>query len=165
MKNKNNVITVNFGSKKNISNKILDDVKAMLSEPEYSEEACDPDIPISTETRRKTKTKITGNNNIVGNGNNITIKGASSPKISIVLSPDGKHISSEVAYKIKGIVDKLVELDNPSKSKSERYGKWWGALKKEFKVTIYKEIPADRGQDAINYLKGHLNIKMNAGYR
>ncbi len=162
MKNKNNVISVNFGSNKrdDLSSELLEIAEAISGDGFLDEQEKENYDEVVTAT---VNTSISGNNNIVGNSNNITIKAPARPRINIILSD--KSISSETAYKLKLLIDRLVKADDPRIPTQVLYPKWWSVLRKRYKVTSYKEIPRNKGADAIKHLKHHLNIKNNAGYK
>lgn len=67
--------------------------------------------------------------------------------------PDDRHISPEMAKKIKDRVASLVDIEVTAGSVVQRsYAKWYGALKNRFNVPSYKLIPHHLGQDALDWL-------------
>lgn len=68
--------------------------------------------------------------------------------------PNDTHITEEQAFNIKTLIDNLVLKEKASgNDTSASYSKWYSILKKHFKVTTYKGLPAARYDEAISFLK------------
>lgn len=96
--------------------------------------------------------KIVGDNNIMVSGNENTI--LQSPIINIspriikkieVEKPD-HSITEEQAYEIKRLVNAIVE------NTGEAYSSVWNKFKRKFKIASYRALPAEKYEEAINYL-------------
>jgi hypothetical protein len=69
-------------------------------------------------------------------------------------TPDERHISSAQAVRIKGLVDELVDMDaSAGKDKGKSYQKWWTMFNKTFKITTYRELPAEKFDAAVQFLQ------------
>lgn len=105
-----------------------------------------------------TSQSIQGDGNIQATGDvNINTK-----KIErFDVHPGPQHIAEAQAFKIKELIDKAVDIETKAgKNKGNLYAKWWASIKRKFKVTSYKLIPVDRGDEAIAWLQQQKAIKL-----
>jgi len=71
-----------------------------------------------------------------------------------VFTPGPQHVSPEQARAIGALVDEIVEIEKNSKRPPKNpYGKWWSLLKAHFNVQVWREIPCERGTEAIEWLQ------------
>lgn len=69
-------------------------------------------------------------------------------------TPDDRHITSEQAVKIKGLIDELVDMDvSASKDQGRSYARWWKTFNNRFKITTYRELPREFFDEALLYLR------------
>lgn len=72
----------------------------------------------------------------------------------IEFTPDERHITSEQAVKIKGLIDELVDMDvSASKDQGRSYARWWKTFNNGFKITTYRELPREFFDEALLYLR------------
>lgn len=100
---------------------------------------------------------IRGNGNIVAGGN-VNVNPKIVNKTTVQYDP-ALHISSETAKRIYDLVDSLSKIriaagDDPKKTKP----RIWSSLNNRYKVTTYKIIPRESGEDAITFLYKQVNI-------
>ncbi|MDX3962182.1 ORF6C domain-containing protein [Pasteurella multocida] len=107
------------------------------------------------------KNVVSGNNNVIvmdSKSVNITIN-KTRPKTIKVLK-NSSHIDDHTAYRIKELVDNLVLKETTGGMTSQKaYAKWYGALKKRYKVPSYSLIPSELGEAAISWLMTQAAIK------
>jgi hypothetical protein len=97
--------------------------------------------------------QIAGNNNIAAGGN-ISINTRTIQRIAF--TPGPQHIAEEQARKISEIIKELAEIDQASRRPSKNpYQLWYGKLKRHFNVSNYRAIPAEQGEQAIEWLLRH----------
>ncbi|OBW98141.1 hypothetical protein [Gallibacterium genomosp. 1] len=110
----------------------------------------------------KKSNSIKGDNNIIFMDNqsvNLNLN-VSPPRTTVKIQKNHSHIDDSTTYKIKEIVDHLVEKEVASgMSTQQAYAKWYGALKKRYRVTSYTLIPAYLGNEAISWLQQQSAIK------
>ncbi len=110
--------------------------------------------------KNNTSVSISGD---VGNGNvivggNINIGGKKIIKTQLQYD-ENKYISPKQAKEISDLIKKLVVQEEAvGKSRSKAYAIWWGRLKNHFKVTTYKEIPNNKFNYAVKWLKQQIAI-------
>lgn len=92
---------------------------------------------------------IHGNNNVVGNHNQVTInvRPASRPKLEIKLQPGPAHISDLQAFELQQLVNKIVQVSGKS------YAQVWGAFRNRFVVPSYRLLPVEQHEAACHYLR------------
>lgn len=106
----------------------------------------------STRSRRKPTPTLS----IVGNGNYQAGRDLYINKretIRTEVTPGPEHISEEVAFKLSELVKEAVDRESKTgKDKGKLFAAWWNKLKKRYKVTSYKLIPRDQGDDAVAWM-------------
>lgn len=122
----------------------------------------------STKPKEKTKSRNSKRNSVSGNNNiivmdsesvNLTIN-TKTPRTTLKILKDSTHIDDQTTYRIKELVDNLVKKEVAGGiTPQAAYAKWYGALKKRYKVTSYTLIPAYLGEEAITWLMGQAAIK------
>jgi hypothetical protein len=74
-------------------------------------------------------------------------------KTFVQTDPGGKHIANSTARKIQEIVKEYIDLHTAAEKDPQRAAqRIWSSIKKEFNVTTYKEIPAEKSDEAIQWL-------------
>lgn len=110
----------------------------------------------------KKSNSVTGDNNIIFTDNqsiNLNLN-VHPPRTTVKIQKNNSHINDSATYKIKEMVDKLVEKEvSAGMSVQQAYAKWYGALKKRYRVTSYTLIPAHLGNEAISWLQQQSAIK------
>jgi hypothetical protein len=107
-------------------------------------------------TTRK-KTADAGGMSIVGNGNvqvngDVHVNSRRIERPSIQRGP--QDITEEQAFKLYELVKKAVEIESiAGGDKRKLFASWWSKLKRRFKSTSYKQIPYERGEEAISYMQ------------
>lgn len=122
----------------------------------------------NTKPKETTKKRVTKKNSVSGDNNivvmdsksvNLTIN-TKPPKTTLKILKTDKHIDDDTTYQIKKIVDDLVKKEVAGGMTTQSaYAKWYGTLKKRYKVTSYSLIPAHLGDEAISWLKTQSVIK------
>ncbi|HDR0997493.1 TPA: hypothetical protein R4323_000377 [Pasteurella multocida] len=122
----------------------------------------------NTKPKEKSSVNNTNKRSISGN-NNIIVMDSKSVNLTINTKPQrttlkvvktAEHIDAETAYKIKELVDNLVKKEvSGGMTNQSAYAKWYGALKKRYRVTSYSLIPAHLGEEAITWLMSQAAIK------
>lgn len=94
---------------------------------------------------------IVGNGNVQVGGDYVkTERHVVRPKIEV----NENHISEETAHQLQLLITKLVEREVAAGSTREKaYAHWQQALKIKFKVTSYRLIPVERGDEAVSWLR------------
>jgi hypothetical protein len=64
-----------------------------------------------------------------------------------IVQPDHRHIDEATAFEIKRLVDSLAE------GRSDSHSGWFSRLYRRYRVTSYKLIPVESGEDAIQWLR------------
>lgn len=109
----------------------------------------------------KTDIRVDGSHNVVAGGNingNVNITARMIERVSF--SPDERHISDRQRAEIQRLVRKLVEKEEAGGMPRKRaFAKWYGALKKRYRVTSYMAIPRGLGEEAITWLRQQGAIK------
>lgn len=97
------------------------------------------------------------------NNSNINVGGDqyinTSVKRTTKYSPQEGDLTPEQANRLQGLVNEIVDLESKVKNKPKSHQGVWGAVKRKFKVTYYREIPSSRYLEAESYLlswKGRL---------
>lgn len=113
------------------------------------------------------KINVSGNNNVtfIGDPNGdiqINIVTHKSPpkaaRQSIELPPNA--ISEAQAFKIKTLIDKIVEKEVAGgKPIGKAYSKWWTIFRREYEITRYQALPKSEFNSAINFLQQYSAIK------
>ena len=74
-------------------------------------------------------------------------------KTVVQTDPGGKHIENATARKIQELVKEYIDLHTAAEKDPQRaVQRIWSGIKKEFNVTTYKEIPAEKSDEAIQWL-------------
>jgi ferritin-like metal-binding protein YciE len=68
------------------------------------------------------------------------------------LGETGRHITTEQASRISQAV-KLIAMELSKRSGRNEYGGVYGELYRKFSITSYKELPADKYDEAAAFLK------------
>ncbi len=118
---------------------------------------------------KPTDQKTVGKRNSVKGSNNVIVMDSQSVNINVHHKPvrqilkvikSSEHIDDHTAYKIKELVDNIVNKEVAGGATSQKaYAKWYGSLKKRYKVTSYTLIPAHLGNEAISWLQQQAAIK------
>jgi len=69
-----------------------------------------------------------------------------------IIQPDHRHIDEATAFEIKRLIDFLAEIDALA-GRPDSHSRWYSHLYRRFKVTSYKLIPVESGEDAIQWLR------------
>lgn len=69
-----------------------------------------------------------------------------------IIHPDHRHIDEATAFEIKRLIDSLAEIDALA-GRPDSHSSWYSHLYRRFKVTSYKLIPVESGDDAIQWLR------------
>ena len=99
-----------------------------------------------------TSVDVSGDNNnfVFGGDININKRVVQRTKIQ----PGPEHISSHQAAALQNLVKKAAEVEVVAGMSSQAaYQKWWSMVKRRFDVASYREIPRDRGEEAITWLR------------
>ncbi|HHF6578250.1 TPA: ORF6C domain-containing protein [Haemophilus influenzae] len=116
----------------------------------------------SKKTTQSKRNAVSGDNNIIvmdSKSVNLTIN-TKTPKTTVKVLKGNAHINDQITYKIKELVDNLVEKEvTGGMTTQAAYAKWYGALKKRYKVTSYTLIPAHLAEEAITWLMSQAAIK------
>jgi len=72
----------------------------------------------------------------------------------VVFSPGPQHIAPETARQLRRIVDEIVErLTVSGGNTGKAYARVWGDFNAEFGLTTYKELPREKAEAGISYLR------------
>jgi hypothetical protein len=98
---------------------------------------------------------ISGDGNIVA-GRDINI----APKVvrRTAIVPGPQHVNEEQAFRIKELVNGLAGVDELA-GRGRTFDRWYAKLYRHFRVTSYKLIPAERGEEAIAWLQKQKAVK------
>jgi len=69
-----------------------------------------------------------------------------------IVQPDLRHVDEATAFEIKRLVDSLAEIDVLA-GRPDSHSGWYSRLYRRYKVTSYKLIPVEYGDDAIQWLR------------
>jgi len=69
-----------------------------------------------------------------------------------IVQPDHRHIDEATAFEIKRLIDFLAEIDVLA-GRSDSHSGWFSRLYRRYRVTSYKLIPVEYGEDAIQWLR------------
>lgn len=110
-------------------------------------------VPKKTVRKNAAGVRIVGNGNIVGDGNVIhhnfvQVQKVVRPRFT---APPGS-ISQAQAVELKALVEEIAKLEVQAKVKPRNYAAIWTAFKKRMNVTSYLNLPADRFDQAKQYL-------------
>lgn len=111
---------------------------------------------------------ISGDRNVIGNGNTVVNTGIYRPKVRIEYHPDERHIAPEQAATLKRLVEEIVNLEKRVKQRPKGYGVVWSSLNQRFKVNSYVLIARDDYPAAEKYLRvwiGRLSSGKSAHYK
>lgn len=112
----------------------------------------------NNQPQKDAQISIKGNSNNVVNGDKNIIVQNINPIIKKpnIVKPNETHITNEQQFAIQEKIKEIVEKEIiGGKSSNLAYASAWGAFKKKFKITSYKELEKERFEEAIKYL----NIK------
>lgn len=122
----------------------------------------------STKPKEKNKPSNSRRNSVSCNNNVIVMDSKSvnliintkTPRTTLKILKDSTHIDDQTTYRIKELVDNLVKKEVAGGiTPQAAYAKWYGVLKKRYKVTSYTLIPSHLGEEAITWLMGQAAIK------
>jgi hypothetical protein len=95
--------------------------------------------------------RIDGSNNMAA-GRDININKRVVQRV--VFTPGPQHITESQARKIDELIKELGGIDEASRRPSDNpYAQWWSKLKRHFDVSNFRAIPAERGEEAIEWLQ------------
>ena len=69
-----------------------------------------------------------------------------------IVQPDHRHIDEATAFEVKRLIDFLAEIDVLA-GRSDSHSGWFSRLYRRYRVTSYKLIPVESGEDAIQWLR------------
>ncbi len=69
-----------------------------------------------------------------------------------IIQPDHRHIDEATAFEIKRLIDSLAGIDALA-GRPDSHSSWYSHLYRRFKVTSYKLIPVEFGENAIQWLR------------
>lgn len=69
-----------------------------------------------------------------------------------IIQPDHRHIDEATAFEIKRLIDFLAGIDALA-GRPDSHSRWYSHLYRRFKVTSYKLISVESGEDAIQWLR------------
>jgi len=69
-----------------------------------------------------------------------------------VVQPDHRHVNEATTFEIKRLVDSLAEIDVLA-GRPDSHSAWYSRLYRRYKVTSYKLIPVESGDDAVQWLR------------
>ena len=103
------------------------------------------------------RVKIRGDNNVVaGRDVNVNKRLVVRPTIQ----PGPGHITPEQAARLKERVLKAADIEVAAgMDRGAAMQKWWSILKRHYRVTTYREIPRDLGEEAIAWLGQQIAMK------
>ncbi len=88
------------------------------------------------------------------------------PSRRVIIQPGPQHISEEVAFRLHELVDEAVKIEvMAGQTRQQAYSNWFGMLKNRYRVTQYKLIPAEMGEDAIDWLRTQIAVKLQPKLR
>jgi len=105
----------------------------------------------STETRSTAAIQqtITGDHNTQVAGDYVENKKVVQKNI---VQPDYRHIDEPTAFEVKRLIDFLAESDVLA-GRPDSHSGWYSRLYRRYRVTSYKLIPVEFGEDAIQWLR------------
>jgi len=115
-----------------------------------------PTESVSDENRNSIEIgHVIGNGNIIGSGNIVT---TTAPVIrrKVEIVPGDGVITEEQAFKIKALVDKIVDFEKLLKASPRGHGAVWSAFQKRFRITSYRQLPNERFDEACKYLSNQI---------
>lgn len=86
-------------------------------------------------------------------------------QVKAEVKPNDEHISDEQAFKLKRLVNDIVEMEQSVRQKSKSHVAVWSALNAHMRVTRYRLIPFEKYEKAEKYLRmwiGRLNSAKSA---
>jgi hypothetical protein len=110
-------------------------------------------------------TTVTGNGNIVGNGNFVVRTEKIIHKTIVRPEPGLEHITEDQAASLQRLVKEVVDLEEKVKRQPKGYPAVWRSLNARMKVASYRMIPFSKYPSAEKYLRnwlGRLNSSKSA---
>ncbi|AGI35954.1 helix-turn-helix domain-containing protein [Mannheimia haemolytica] len=97
---------------------------------------------------------IYGDKGVINSGtiNNITTEKYTT-KTKAIIEPTDKHISEETARRLQDLVKEIVELEQKVKASPKTFQAVWASLNKHCGVATYRQIPVEKTEKAITYLR------------
>lgn len=74
-------------------------------------------------------------------------------QVKAEVKPNDEHISDEQAFKLKRLVEEIVEMEKLVRQKPKSHVAIWSALNSHMRVTRYRLIPFDKYEKAEKYLR------------
>ncbi len=108
-----------------------------------------PPSPAESKSPGSIQQTIEGNNNTQVAGDYVETKKVIQKNI---IQPDHRHVDEATAFEIKRLVDFLAEIDVLA-GRPDSHSGWYSHLYRRYKVTSYKLIPAEFGEEAIQWLR------------
>lgn len=99
---------------------------------------------------------VSGSNHIVAShGAHLTVIKTEKviTRTNPVTKPGIEHISEEQCFKIKGLVDEIIQLEKLVKRKPAGYAVVWPAVSRHCGVNAYRMIPYEKFGKAVKYLQ------------
>lgn len=125
----------------------MQEVKAYRQELSAAIRDLDAPLPSQVPTA-VAQTNMNGDNIIVGGDVYLNRKQVKRN----VVTPGPDHVPGAVALRIKELIAELADIDTQA-GKASTFGQWYNRLYRHFNVTSYQLIPAEQGEEAIEWLQ------------